>query len=90
MRRATGYFDDEETKDAVTKEHLDELRQSIEQQLDDIKAIIIANSGGLAEHLLGDDSELPDPGGDEQKMSEQIQRLKTLFKGDVNNASTNS
>jgi HK97 family phage prohead protease len=78
LARAKGYFDAEETKDtiaAAVKEQFAEFRKLIEQQLEDIKAMIIANSGGLAERELGSGFELPEPGGEEQKMAEEI--LKT-------------
>jgi len=84
LTRAKGYFDTEETveetKDAIAvavKEQFADLKQSFEQQFEDIKALIIANSDGLAEGVLGRDSELPGPGG-AQKLSEQLKRIEIV------------
>ena len=81
LARAKGYFDAEETKDAIAavKEQLADLKQFIEQKFTDTDAMICANSGGLADALLGGKSELPDHGGEEQKLSEQNDRIKNAF-----------
>lgn len=50
---------------------ISELRTFCEEGFEDIKSLLITDSGGLAESLLGDSSEPSDPAGDE-KTAEQI------------------
>jgi HK97 family phage prohead protease len=78
LARANGYFDSD--KDAIAEavaEQFTKLQSFIEQKFDDLNSVIIANSGGLADSLLGENSELSEPGGAEQKLSEHLTRIET-------------
>jgi len=79
LARAKGYFGDDEIKDIVT-EVVSQQNKLIEQKLDEIKTLLIADPDGLAKHLLDDADALPDSCGDnnivEQDLAEKL--LQTL------------
>ena len=75
LARANGYFESEDNKEviaAAVKEQFADFKQFIEESLDDIKSIIIAERGELGDGLLGDPLNLPASGGDEAKTAERI------------------
>jgi hypothetical protein len=83
-----GYYDAEDAKDVTAHavaDTIEGIKQYFEQQLEDIKALIIANSDELAGHILGDGTELPNPGGVEQKLSEHLQRINNACKEVIQN-----
>ena len=60
-----------DTNHAETLKHISELKTFCEEGIEDIKSLLITDSGGLAERLLGGPSEPSDPAGDKNK-AEQI------------------
>jgi hypothetical protein len=88
LSRMKGYYDAEDAKDVTAHavaDTIEGIKQYFEQQLEDIKALIIANSDELAGHILGDGTELPNPGGVEQKLSEHLQRINNACKEVIQN-----
>lgn len=79
LSRVKGFYDSEDAKDAIAStvkqhfdEHFDVLKQFIDQQFNDLNAIIIANSGGMAKREHGDGFELSEHGGDDKQLTVQI------------------
>jgi hypothetical protein len=75
LARANGYFESEDAKDAIAETVRDEftkLQSFIDQKLDDLNSVIIAERGELGDSLLGDSLNLPASGGDEAKTAERI------------------
>lgn len=88
--KAKGMFDRYDEKDIPlsAKEYLDdnfkevlkqisELKAFYEEGIEDIKSLLITDPDGLAEHLLGDGSDSPDPAGD--KLAEHCDRITKAF-----------
>ena len=94
LARAKGFFEQDDIKELVAEtltEHFTKLQLFIEQQLDEIKSLLIADPDGLAKHLLDDAEALPDSSGDNNNVEQQFERLqKSLLNlsGEQSNANT--
>lgn len=94
LARAKGWFDDEddiketlaeaiksffENNPAFSVSSVSQLKDYCEQQFDEIKSLLIADSGELAERLLlGEHPDSFDPAG-ESKISEQLKRIEKII-----------
>lgn len=97
LARAKGYFENQDTKELITtalhesEEHVQrhlngclvELSARIEEQFDDIKTLLIADPGGLAETLLGASAESPVPAGEEKTAERLIVKCNELSENNV-------
>jgi len=90
LARAKGFYesDFEEAKNTLLsslQETLIEKFKPIEQALDEIKSLLIADPDGLSRGLLLEDlDELPDQGGDSKNIEHQFERIQNSFKEDSN------
>jgi len=89
LARAKGFFDTEDTKDAiaeVVRNEFTKLQSFIEISLDEIKSLLIADPDGLSRGLLLDEDldELPDQRGDENNIEHQFERIQNSFKESSN------
>lgn len=74
LSRVKGLPDDEVRAaiNELVNEQFAELKNYFDQQFKDLNALIIANSGGMAEREHGDGFELLEPGGEDKKLAVQI------------------
>jgi len=82
--RAKGFYDDSDVDKQLAEivaEVKNDFLHKLDDSLEEIKDMIIANaeSGGLAENLLGgEDSEKSDSGGDEEKSAQIMETLNEI------------
>ncbi len=102
LARAKGFFENDDIKDAVTEavkqllsEHSSnttkeilELKSFIENELDEVKTLLIADRDRFADELLlGSPSERSDPAGENDIAEQQLKRIEnSLNFGDQNHA----
>jgi HK97 family phage prohead protease len=85
LARARGFYDSDfdETKDALLnslQEIISDRFKAIEQRLDEIKSLIIADPDGLAKGLLLDGPDELDSDGGDNNIGHQFERIQNSFK----------